>query len=55
MTISETAHEAAEAAGKILADYFHNGVTMRTKSASVDLVSDADWVSVPKDKKPWIG
>lgn len=42
VTISETAHEAAEAAGKILADYFHNGVTMRTKSASVDLVSDAD-------------
>ena len=42
MTISETAQEAAEAAGKILADYFHNGVTMRTKSASVDLVSDAD-------------
>lgn len=30
------------AAGNVLADYFHNGVTMRTKSASVDLVSDAD-------------
>lgn len=42
MTISETAHQAADAAGRILSDYFHNGVTMRTKSASVDLVSDAD-------------
>jgi len=36
------AREAAEVAGKILEDYFHNGVVMRTKSASVDLVSDAD-------------
>ena len=36
------AREAAEAAGRILEDYFHNGVVMRTKSASVDLVSDAD-------------
>ncbi len=42
MNITQTAKAAATAAGQILADYFHNGVTMRTKSASVDLVSDAD-------------
>ncbi|APZ94640.1 inositol monophosphatase family protein [Fuerstiella marisgermanici] len=42
MSIQQTAKEAATAAGDILSDYFHNGVTMRTKSASVDLVSDAD-------------
>ncbi len=42
MKILQTAKEAAVVAGQILADYFNNGVTMRTKSASVDLVSDAD-------------
>ena len=40
--ILQTAKEAATAAGDILTDYFRNGVAMRTKSASVDLVSDAD-------------
>lgn len=30
------------AAGNVLTEYFNNGVVMRTKSASVDLVSDAD-------------
>ena len=42
MNILQTAKQAATSAGEILTDYFHNGVTMRTKSASVDLVSDAD-------------
>lgn len=42
MNLLETAKDAATAAGNILSDYFRNGVTMRTKSASVDLVSDAD-------------
>lgn len=42
MNLLETAKEAASAAGSILSDYFQNGVTMRTKSASIDLVSDAD-------------
>lgn len=38
----EVARTAARTAGDILQDYFRNGVQMRTKSASVDLVSDAD-------------
>lgn len=42
MNVLETALSAATAAGDLLKDYFQNGVTMRTKSASVDLVSDAD-------------
>lgn len=42
MTPIEVARAAATTAGDILQDYFHSGVQMRTKSASVDLVSDAD-------------
>ena len=42
MNTLETAKAAATAAGEILTEYFHKGATMRTKSASVDLVSDAD-------------
>lgn len=38
----DIARNGAVEAGGILADYFRNGVQMRTKSASVDLVSDAD-------------
>ena len=41
MSIASTAEHAAQAAGKILRDYFGTGVTMRHKGA-VDLVSDAD-------------
>ena len=37
----QTAREAAQAAGEIVARYFRDGVEMRTKE-SVDLVSDAD-------------
>lgn len=37
-----TAKLAAERAGKILMRYFEDGVDLRTKSSSVDLVSDAD-------------
>lgn len=39
MTCAKT---AANAAAEVLLDYFQSGVSMRTKSASVDLVSDAD-------------
>ena len=42
LNLIETAQAAAAQAGQILLDYFRSGVTMRTKSASVDLVSDAD-------------
>lgn len=42
MNVAETAQAAATVAGDILSDYFRSGVNMRTKSASVDLVSDAD-------------
>lgn len=42
MNTLDIAKKAAVEAGNILADYFRNGVQMRTKSASVDLVSDAD-------------
>lgn len=44
MTIAETAHAAADAAGRVLMQYFRRGVAMRHKGAadSVDLVSDAD-------------
>ena len=42
MNTLDVAKQAAVAAGVVLSDYFSNGVTMRTKSASVDLVSDAD-------------
>ncbi|MCR9198993.1 MAG: inositol monophosphatase [Planctomycetaceae bacterium] len=38
----DVARTAARTAGDILQDYFQSGVQMRTKSASVDLVSDAD-------------
>jgi myo-inositol-1(or 4)-monophosphatase len=38
----DIARQAAVAAGNVLTEYFNNGVVMRTKSASVDLVSDAD-------------
>jgi len=38
----EIARLAATAAGNVLTEYFNNGVVMRTKSASIDLVSDAD-------------
>ena len=44
MTIAETAHAAAEAGGRVLMQYFRQGVSMRRKGStdSVDLVSDAD-------------
>ena len=44
MTIAETAHAAAEAGGRVLMQYFRQGVSMRHKGStdSVDLVSDAD-------------
>ena len=42
MNTLDVAKQAAVAAGVVLSDYCSNGVTMRTKSASVDLVSDAD-------------
>ncbi|MEZ6126593.1 MAG: inositol monophosphatase family protein [Planctomycetaceae bacterium] len=42
MNTIDVAHTAAAAAGWVLSDYFTSGVTMRTKTASVDLVSDAD-------------
>jgi myo-inositol-1(or 4)-monophosphatase len=38
----ETALYAAREGGAIIARYFHDGVTMRTKGTSADLVSDAD-------------
>jgi myo-inositol-1(or 4)-monophosphatase len=38
----DVARQAAVAAGSVLSNYFGSGVAMRTKSASVDLVSDAD-------------
>ena len=40
--ILKTAKAAAEEAGSILMRYFADGVSLRTKSSSVDLVSDAD-------------
>lgn len=42
METLDVAKKAAVAAGIVLSDFFRNGVAMRTKSASVDLVSDAD-------------
>lgn len=36
------AKSAANAAADVLLEYFQSGVSMRTKTASVDLVSDAD-------------
>lgn len=42
MNTPEIARLAATAAGNVLTEYFNNGVVMRTKSASIDLVSDAD-------------
>ncbi len=42
MNTPEIARLAAAAAGNVLTEYFNNGVVMRTKSASIDLVSDAD-------------
>lgn len=42
MTPIDVARAAAQTAGDILQEYFQSGVQMRTKSASVDLVSDAD-------------
>ncbi|MCP4510164.1 MAG: inositol monophosphatase, partial [Fuerstiella sp.] len=38
----DVAKEAALAAGEVLSDYFQSGLSMRTKGASVELVSDAD-------------
>lgn len=38
----EVAQAAADAAGRVLAAYFRKGVSVRTKAASVDLVTDAD-------------
>ncbi|MFY9252777.1 MAG: inositol monophosphatase family protein [Fuerstiella sp.] len=42
MNTLDVARQAAVAAGSVLSNYFGSGVAMRTKSASVDLVSDAD-------------
>ena len=42
MNTPDIARQAAISAGNVLSEYFNNGVVMRTKSASVDLVSDAD-------------
>lgn len=42
MNQMSVAIEAARAGADVLADYFRQGVTMRTKSSSADLVSDAD-------------
>jgi myo-inositol-1(or 4)-monophosphatase len=42
MTELEVAQQAARTAGAVLTEYFERGVTTRTKSASVDLVTDAD-------------
>ncbi|MCA9051863.1 MAG: inositol monophosphatase [Planctomycetaceae bacterium] len=38
----DVARDAADAAGRVLAAFYRKGVTIRTKEASVDLVSDAD-------------
>jgi myo-inositol-1(or 4)-monophosphatase len=38
----DVAKEAALAAGEVLSDCFQSGLSMRTKGASVELVSDAD-------------
>lgn len=40
--ILATAKQAAGKAGDVLTQYFRDGVTMRTKSSAIDLVSDAD-------------
>lgn len=42
MNTLDVAKTAAIAAGDVLNGYFRSGVKMRTKTASVDLVSDAD-------------
>lgn len=42
MNTPDIARQAAISAGNVLSEYFNSGVVMRTKSASVDLVSDAD-------------
>lgn len=42
MNTLDVAKQAAQAAADVLISYFRSGVQMRTKTASVDLVSDAD-------------